>query len=201
LDTMTLPQALTCALLGYLLGAIPTGVLVGRMLRGVDPHRSGSTHTGGLNVYRTTKSLWAGVLTGLIDVGLAVAAVSLARSWFPARWAGPLAGIAAIWGHNYSVFIGLRGGVGMSTIFGAIATLSPLAAVRGLAVLGLTWLGLRRVLTHNARRTIVVIALMPALLWAMRESQEVLAVAAFGTIPIILKELADFNRAYPTGSV
>jgi glycerol-3-phosphate acyltransferase PlsY len=198
---MTIPQALTCALLGYLLGAIPTGVLVGRLLHGVEPHRNGSTHTGGLNVYRTTKSPWAGVLTGLIDLALAIAAVSLARSWFPTRWAGPLAGIAAIWGHNYSVFIGLRGGVGISTITGAMATLSPLAAVRGLVVLGLAWLAARRVLRHDARSTIVVIALMPVLMWLMGEPAEVLAVAAFGAIPVILKELGDLNRAYPTRAV
>jgi glycerol-3-phosphate acyltransferase PlsY len=194
---MTISQALLCTLLGYLLGAIPTGVLVGRLLHGVEPHRSGSTHTGGLNVYRTTKSLRAGVVTGLIDLGLAIAAVSLARSWFPGRWAGPLAGIAAIWGHNYSVFIGLRGGVGISTIAGAMATLSLPAAVLGLVVLGLAWLVVRRVLRHDARSTIVVAALMPALMWVMREPAEVLAVAVLGAIPIILKELADFGRAYP----
>lgn len=197
---MTIPQALLCTLLGYLLGAIPTGVLVGRLLHGVEPHRSGSTHTGGLNVYRTTQSLWAAALTGLIDLGLGIAAVYLAHRWFPGRWAGPLAGIAAIWGHNYSVFIGLRGGVGISTITGAMATLSPFAAVRGLLVLGLTWLAVRRVLRHSARSTIVVVALMPALIWVMREPVGVLAVAVFGAIPIILKESADLNRAYPDGA-
>jgi glycerol-3-phosphate acyltransferase PlsY len=194
---MALSQALICALLGYLLGAVPTGVVVARFWHGVQPHKNGSTHTGGLNVYRTTRSLWAGVVTGLIDLGLAIAAVSLARSWFPARWAGPLAGIASIWGHNYSMFIGFRGGVGLSTITGAMAVLSPWSAVRGLALLGLTWLAVRRVLRHDARSTIVVVTLMPALMWVMREPADVLAVAVFGAMPIILKEWADFDRHYP----
>lgn len=193
---MTITAAIQCALLGYLLGAIPTGVIVARLWHGVSPHRTGSTHTGGLNVLRTTRNWRAAVLTGLVDLALGALAVRLASAWFPSPWAGPLAGVMAVWGHNYSIFIGLRGGVGFSTIVGALAVISPSAALGGLLVLGLAWLVIRRILRHNARSTIVAVLLLPVLMRATNQPPQVQALAVFGAIPILLKELGDFYRVY-----
>jgi glycerol-3-phosphate acyltransferase PlsY len=193
---MTVTAAIVCTLLGYLLGAIPTGVIVARLWHGVSPHRSGSTHTGGLNVLRTTRDWRAAVLTGLVDLILGATAVSLARTWFPGPWSGPLAGVMAIWGHNYSIFIGLRGGVGISTIVGAMAVISPSATLGGLLVLGLTWLALRRILQHDARSTIIALLLLPVLMRATNQPPQVQALAAFGAVPVVLKELGDFYRVY-----
>ena len=198
---MTITAAIQCALLGYLLGAIPTGVIVARLWHGVSPHQSGSTHTGGLNVLRTTRDWRAAVLTGLVDLFLGAAAVSLARTWFPGPWSGPLAGVMAVWGHNYSIFIGLRGGVGFSTIVGALAVMSPAATLGGLLVLGLAWLAVKRILRHNARSTIVVLLLMPLWMWGTGQPPQVLALAVFGAIPIMLKELGDFYRVYRSETV
>jgi glycerol-3-phosphate acyltransferase PlsY len=193
---MTIPTGVLCALLGYLLGAIPTGVVVGRLWHGADVIHDGSGHTGGLNVYRTTGNRWAFLLTGVIDVALAVLAVSLARAWFPAPWAGPLAGVMAVVGHNWSVFIGLRGGVGLSSLVGAMLTLSPTATLAGAVILVLSWLVVQRVLRHSARSTIVVMLLLGPAMWLLRQPTPVLALGTFGAIPIILKELGDFNRVY-----
>ena len=60
---------------GYLLGAVPTGVLVSRALRGTDVRQQGSGHTGGLNVSRVA-GFWAGAVTGVGDALLGVAAVA-----------------------------------------------------------------------------------------------------------------------------
>ncbi len=68
-------ELVVAGVLGYLLGAIPTGVLVGRAMRGEDVRQQGSGHTGGLNVSRTA-GLWGGVLTGVVDLLLGVAAVA-----------------------------------------------------------------------------------------------------------------------------
>ena len=193
---MTIATGILCALLGYLLGAIPTGVLVGRLWHGVDVIHNGSGHTGGLNVYRTTGNRWALVLTGVIDGALAVLAVCLARAWFPVVWAGPLAGVMSVVGHNWSVFIGLRGGVGLSSLVGAMLTLSPTATLAGAVILVVSWLAVQRVLRHSARSTIVVMFLLAPAMWLLRQPAPVLALSAFGVIPIILKELGDFHRVY-----
>jgi len=197
---MTIAMCVLYALLGYSLGAIPSGVIVGRLWYGVAPHQTGSGHTGGLNVSRTTGNPLAGVLTGLLDLGLGILAVSLAQWWSPSPWAAPLAGVMAIWGHNYSVLIGLRGGVGISTIAGAMVALSPYAAASGLLVLGITWLVVRRVLRHDARGTLVVVLLLAPLMSFLRQPAPVLALAAFGSVPIALKALGDFHRVYPSGT-
>jgi glycerol-3-phosphate acyltransferase PlsY len=193
---MDIRDWLLCALLGYALGAIPTGVIVARWRHGISPHRSGSTHTGGLNVYRTTQDRRAAVLTGLVDLCLGAAAVSLARTWFPGPWSGPLAGVAAVWGHNYSALIRFRGGVGMSTLLGAMAVISWPAALGGLLVLALAWFAIRRILRHDARSTIVAMLLLPVLMWATKQPPQVQALSAFGAIPVVLKELGDYHRVY-----
>lgn len=193
---MTIATGVFCALLGYLLGAIPTGVVVGRLWHGADVIHDGSGHTGGLNVYRTTGNRWAFLLTGVIDIALAVLAVSLARAWFAAPWAGPLAGVMAVVGHNWSVFIGLRGGVGLSSLVGAMLTLSPTATLAGAIILVVSWLVVQRVLRHSARSTIVVMLLLGPAMWLLRQPTPVLALSTFGALPIILKELGDFGRVY-----
>ncbi len=194
---MNLLTAAPCALLGFLLGAIPTGVLIARRLHGIEPHLQGSTHTGGLNVYRTTGDFRAAAITGLADLCLGALAVWLARSLCQDPWAPPLAGVAAIWGHNYSPFVGWRGGVGISTIAGAMLVLSPSAALMGMLVLGVLWLLLRRVLRHDARSTVVVLLALPVLMHALGKTPLIVAMSGFGAVPIVLKELGDFWRVYP----
>jgi len=69
-------------LIGYALGAIPTGAIVSRLGFGLDVRRSGSGHTGGTNVIRVTGRIWAGVLTGCVDIGLGALSIWAARTLF-----------------------------------------------------------------------------------------------------------------------
>jgi len=116
------------ALIGYLLGAIPFGLIVGRLLRGIDLREYGSHRTGATNALRTL-GLRAAAAVFLLDVGKGVAAVLLARSLFAGdasfEWASAVAGFAAIVGHNWSVFIRFTGGRGVATSAGALGAMSP----------------------------------------------------------------------------
>ena len=192
---MDLTAGLLCAALGYLLGAIPTGVLVARAL-GVIVYDIGSGHTGGLNVYRTTGKRWALALTALGDVALAALAVGLARTWFTYPWAGPLAGVMAIVGHNWSIYIGFRGGVGLSSIVGSMIVIAPLATLITAIILAVVFFLTNRALRHSARSTIVIMVLIAPLLWMQGQSSEMLALGVVGALPIIIKELGDFYRVY-----
>ena len=89
-------QLVAAIALGYLLGAIPSGVLVGR-LRGVDPRDTGSGRTGTTNAIRTMGMRWA-ALVAVLDVGKGIAAVLLGTLVGPEPWAGALAGVAAVAG-------------------------------------------------------------------------------------------------------
>ena len=120
-------ELVVAALLGYLLGAIPSGVLVGR-LRGVDPRETGSRRTGTTNAMRSLGLRWAAVVA-LLDVAKGAAAVLLGGALGPDAWGGAIAGVAAVVGHVRSVFIGFGGGRGVATGAGAMLVLAPLAVV------------------------------------------------------------------------
>jgi glycerol-3-phosphate acyltransferase PlsY len=134
---------LLAALLGYVLGAIPFGLLIGRVTRGIDLREHGSHRTGATNALRTL-GLPAAAAVFLLDVGKGVAAVLLARVLFAGdplvEWAAAVAGFAAIVGHNWSVFIGFTGGRGVATSAGGLGAMSPWTiVVLAPIVVGVIW--------------------------------------------------------------
>lgn len=131
--TATFVRLLAAAIAGYLLGSLPSGVLVGKIFGNVDPRTQGSGRTGTTNVLRALGP-GAAVLVLLLDFGKGFAAVMLARYGFmphpPASpdlqaWAEAAGGFAAILGHNHSIFIHFTGGRGVATGGGAMLAISP----------------------------------------------------------------------------
>lgn len=118
---------LLAAILGYLLGAVPFGLIIGRLTRGIDIRQYGSHRTGATNALRTLGTPAAAAVF-VLDVAKGVAAVLIARLLFSAdplvEWAAATAGFAAIVGHDWSVFIGFTGGRGVATSAGALAAMS-----------------------------------------------------------------------------
>ncbi len=110
----------------YLVGSIPVGPWLGR-LAGVDVQRHGSGNTGATNVARTVGRL-AGIATLLGDALKGVAAVLTARLLVQDDWIAVAAGLAAVLGHSFSIFLGFGGGKGVATAFGMFVVLAPAAA-------------------------------------------------------------------------
>ncbi|MBC7345849.1 MAG: glycerol-3-phosphate 1-O-acyltransferase PlsY [Clostridia bacterium] len=115
----------------YLVGSIPVGYLAGKA-RGVDVRRHGSGNIGMTNVARVLGTL-PGLLVLAGDVLKGVGAVWLARS-FGGTPLALLGGLAVIAGHNWSVFLGGRGGRGVATSAGVLLALSPWVALSSVAV-------------------------------------------------------------------
>lgn len=131
------------ALIGYLLGAIPFGLIIGRVTRGIDLREFGSHRTGATNALRTLGARAAAVVF-LLDVGKGIAAVVIGRLLLGddplVEWAAAAAGFAAIVGHNWSVFIRFTGGRGVATSAGALGAMSPLTLLFvAPVVLGIIW--------------------------------------------------------------
>lgn len=120
------------AVIGYLVGAIPFGLVIGRMTRGIDIRQYGSHRTGATNALRTLGPRPA-ALVFILDVAKGVAAVLIARFLLPTdspaihEWAAAAAGLAAIIGHIWSIFIRFTGGRGVATSTGALGAMTPWA--------------------------------------------------------------------------
>ncbi|HID86544.1 MAG TPA: glycerol-3-phosphate 1-O-acyltransferase PlsY [Anaerolineae bacterium] len=112
------------ALIGYLIGSIPMGLLIGKWC-GVDVRQLGSGRTGGTNVYRAA-GIGPAILTALLDIAKGALAVLIARMILPSPSAMVLAGLGAVMGHNWSCYIRFRGGAGTAPSLGALLLLSPL---------------------------------------------------------------------------
>jgi glycerol-3-phosphate acyltransferase PlsY len=130
------------ALLGYVIGSFPTGVLLTRALGRPDVCSQGSGHTGGLNTYRQI-GLIGGLCTTLVDLGKGVLAAWVAVRLSGTLWSLPLAGAAAVAGHCWSVFIGFSGGMGLSTLAGLFLWQLPLLPVLAACLWGVGFFLLR----------------------------------------------------------
>jgi glycerol-3-phosphate acyltransferase PlsY len=189
-------QLLLAGVWGYLLGAVPTGVLVCRALRGTDVRQQGSGHTGGLNVSRAAGT-WAGALTAIVDALLGAATVAGATLMTENPWAATAAGVMAVAGHDWSVFIRFDGGIGLAKLSGAMLCLSPLPTLEALAILVPTWLILMGPLrVHRARSTILVLAVVGPLLWALGVPPHGILLGVLGGAVAIVKTIPDWNRKY-----
>ncbi len=133
---------LLAAFVGYFLGAFPTGYIVGRLWKGIDIREYGSGRTGGANILRAVGAFPA-VITALGDVGKGVVAVLVARALWHNEAAAVVAALAALVGHDWSVFLGWRGGAGVTTTMGALLVLEPVATLVA-ALLGFPVIALSR---------------------------------------------------------
>ena len=119
--------------LGYLLGSMPNGYLAGRWLKGIDLRQCGSGSTGATNVLRNVGKGPA-LVVFLLDVGKGALAVLLAKSFGLNDWVQVLAGLAALAGHIWPVWLGWKGGKAVATGLGMFL---GLAWPVGLACFGL----------------------------------------------------------------
>ncbi len=112
----------------YLLGSVPTGVILARAFSDVDPRTQGSRNIGATNIYRTAgKKL--GVITLLGDILKGLIPVVIARSALDSHfWIGAVA-LAAFLGHLYPIYLKFKGGKGIATALGAFLALAPVAAI------------------------------------------------------------------------
>lgn len=150
---MTLLLIIITALLAYLLGSIPFGIVMARLFGLGDLRQIGSGNIGATNVLRTGNKV-AAFLTLLGDSGKGALAVILARALLEEQLAG-IAGLFAMLGHLYPVFLRFKGGKGVATFLG---TLLALSLPVGLLACG-TWL-LVAVITRYSSLSALIAALL-----------------------------------------
>jgi glycerol-3-phosphate acyltransferase PlsY len=184
----------------YLLGSIPFGYLIVRLKAGTDIRATGSGGTGATNVSRSAGKA-AGVLTLILDGLKGVAAVLLARSvWSSAPEAGwwvALAGLAALLGHIFPIWLGFRGGKGVATGVGVFLMLSPLAvAVAVIIFLIIVWST-----RYVSLGSILAAISIPLFIWLQHRFLAPVSIlgplmflAIFGTLLIVFAHRANIGR-------
>lgn len=165
---------LIVTLAGYLLGSVPSGVIISRVFARRDVREVGSRHTGALNTVRAA-GIGAGVFAFLADTGKAIVAIELARVVTGSEWGMVMAGIAAVVGHCWPLYTGLHGGMGLATAGACLFVLdTPL-----LFVLIALWFPLKYLLKRSSRASMGTALLLPAGLVITRADLPMLAFGAF----------------------
>ena len=174
------------ALLAYLLGAVPFGLMVARS-RGVDIRAVGSGNIGATNVFRSVGRNW-GLLTFLLDMGKGLCGAQLiprlAAALSGGSAAAPSTGFAllcaclAVVGHNWPVFLKFKGGKGVATSMGALIGIAWQAALIGLLV----WIVVLLISRYVSLASISAAAILAGVSWWLYRDETIL-------LPIVLSLL------------
>lgn len=182
---------LSGVVLAYLLGSLPFGYVLVKLRGAGDVRALGSGSTGATNVARTLGP-GAGLLVLALDAGKGYAAVWLAArlSEGDMRWTAA-AGVAAIVGHSFPVFIRFRGGKSVATGLGVFLFLTPLAVAACLGV----WLSALAIWRYVSLSSMLATAAYPVLAYALyRPTLPVLLAGVVGACIIVLRHHANIRQ-------
>jgi len=181
------------AAFGYLCGSVSFAYLAGRLLRGIDLRRYGSHTLGGSNVGQHISRLWM-IVVGLLDVSKAALPTWLALHLGLGLATALAAGVAAILGHNWSLFIGFKGGRGISTCLGVLLVAFPwgVAWILGFMAIGF-------VLKLLAIFALFGFLTLPFLAQEMSQPPEIVMACAAMLLITIIKRLEGNREPLPAG--
>ena len=173
----------------YLIGSVPSGLLLSKLFGKHDPRDHGSGNIGATNVSRTGGKLLgaitmlADILKGLIPVALAIFA-GLSEEWIAA------VALAVFLGHLFPLYLKFKGGKGVATMLGVMLPWQPIAALAGLGI----WAVLLRFSHYVSLSSIVAGLTLPLLVWWTKGSIACLLVSmAFASL-VTLKHIANIRR-------
>jgi glycerol-3-phosphate acyltransferase PlsY len=197
---MELPQILLFVLsapIAYIIGAIPTAYIFGRLLKGIDIREHGSKNVGATNAFRVLGK-GPGTAVLIIDIFKGVVpTVWLARAFgINDPMALVIIGFAAVIGHNWTVFLGFKGGKGVATSLGVVIGLAmQIPGVR--PVLGLTlavWLTIFLTFGYVSLASVCAATVFPFFTAAFKAPFPVQVMAILLCVFIVLRHRANISR-------
>jgi glycerol-3-phosphate acyltransferase PlsY len=130
-----MPIGIFIALFGYLLGSVPTGLILTKLFSKIDPRKIGSKNIGATNIFRTAGKV-LGVLTlvgdllkGAVPVLIAIQFDLSGPFGIPPDFWIAVAGLSPVFGHIFPIFLGFKGGKGVATALGVYLLIAPLAVL------------------------------------------------------------------------
>jgi len=183
-------------ILAYVLGSVPTGLLIGKLLRGVDIREHGSGNIGATNTLRVLGKP-AGITALVLDIGkgyVAVTALAALASYGRSPLSLPLMkvclGIAAIAGHNWTIFLRFKGGKGVATSAGVFLGISWLSLVIAAAVFAVMVLATRIVSVGSISGAVA----LPVAMWALQAEREFVAFAIVAAVLVVIRHRSNIRR-------
>jgi len=176
-------------IVAYLIGSIPFALILARRWGAADLRRVGSGNLGAANVMRAS-GLAAGVLVAALDMAKGAASVWLAARVSTGEAVPAAAGLAAIVGHIYPVWLRFRGGKGVATACGVFAVLTPLAIPPALAVFtAIVWLT-----KYISLGSVVASVVLPSLAYALGSPTPSVLAAIAASIIIVFRHRSNVLR-------
>lgn len=162
-------------IISYLLGSIPFSHIFPK-LKGEDVSKKGTKNIGATNAMVVAGPI-IGALALIGDIAKGYLAVSIAKYYFVNPWIVVLAGLAAIIGHDFSIFLKFKGGKGIATTGGCLLAIAPVFAL----IVLLLWGALILITKYFIPSTLLILATLPIMTWAVGKPIEyiVFAVGAF----------------------
>ena len=149
--------------LSYLLGSIPSAFIIGRLLKGTDMREVGDGRIGTAAALRNL-GIAGGVMVGFMDFSKGALAVALALMLNVPLIIVLLCGVMVVMGHNWSVFLGFKGGRGAASTYGVLASLMWWQLLIALGIVAIPYF-----LTHRSTlATGIIFGILPVLLWSER---------------------------------
>ena len=153
--------------LGHICGSVPSGLWLVQALHGIDIRNYGSKNIGTTNVFRTVGPTTA-VMVLLCDMLKGIIAVALVNHFFHNPELDVVSALGALLGHNYSLFLGFKGGKGVATGLGLLVFLMPKVA----GTVFLVWLVLVLITRFVSLGSIVAAIIVPVLAYVLDYSSE-----------------------------
>jgi len=176
-------------IISYLIGSFPTAYLVTRLTKGIDIRTAGSGNAGAANVHRVVGQGW-GALVAVVDVLKGALAVLITgTSAVTAPWLLSLAGIAAVLGHNYPVWLKFKGGKGVATTFGVMFFLYPYESFAITLMSAAVWYAIMKSIRYVALASMIALFSIPLFFWMLD------APVAFVLMSLFLAALSMFRHS------
>lgn len=184
-----------CALLGYILGSIPFGLVLCKIFGYGDIRKVGSGNIGATNVLRVSGSKGLTLLTIALDASKAAIAAYVACVVVGVEnglLASLIAGVAAIIGHNFPIWLGFKGGKGVASAFGFILFETPVVAGLALA----TWIATAVITRYSSLSAILAAGLVPVYAYFFTDNNLYLAFYIPVVVLILVRHHANFARLF-----
>lgn len=180
---------LTVCILAYIVGSVPSGLILGKLIWNIDLREHGSRNIGATNAWRTIGKV-AGFVIFLCDFLKGVFGVFVAQQLEASPMLMVLGGIFAIVGHSCSLFLKFKGGKGVATGLGVIIMLMPVPAVAVFVI----WLLTVKLSGYVSLASVIAAACVPIFAWLLNLPQEIFYFGLLAAIFITVRHKANIAR-------